>query len=145
MTLEIIFVAAVIVVLVVAFVVLTRRGNAGPVAQQPPDGGLEDGVVSDPVPVDAMRPRTNIAKREIGDASVAGSVAPSWAAQFEPRHGALDAGARRKLIDDLGMLRAPWCVPLLERAVVEETDSAIRSAAASALTQCRAAAGTTGD
>ena len=139
MTLEIIFVAAVIVVLVVAFVVLTRRGSAGPVAQQAPDVGLEDGVVSDPVPVDAMRPRTNIVKREIGDV---GDVTVSWAAQFASRHGPLDASARRKLIDDMDMLGASWCVPLLERAAGEEADPVIRDAAATALNRVRAAVGT---
>ena len=60
-----------------------------------------------------------------------------WTEQFEPRSGALDDEARLRLINDLGMLRAPWCVPLLVLACEEETDPAHRVAAQLALARCR--------
>jgi hypothetical protein len=58
--------------------------------------------------------------------------------EFEPRSGILDDADRLKLINDLGMLRASWCVPLLQRACEEEHDPANRAAAQTALALCRA-------
>jgi hypothetical protein len=51
--------------------------------------------------------------------------------------GTLDEDARQKLIADLQLIAAPWCVPLLERAVEEEHHEALRTAAERALEECR--------
>jgi hypothetical protein len=139
MTPELLFIAAIVVVLAVAFVVLTRRSGAVAPVQSTRDPALDDGVVSDPVPIGTTQPRPNAVQATIDGTGSSGEVPPSWAQQFEPRGSRLEAGARRKLIDDLGMLRAPWCVPLLERAAEEETDAANRVAAKTALERCRTA------
>ena len=43
-----------------------------------------------------------------------------WAKRFEPRDGAFDDATRLSLIRDLGIVRAPWGVPLLTQAYEEE-------------------------
>jgi hypothetical protein len=135
---EILFVAAIIVVLVIAFVVLSRRSSAAPSDDAARDAEMEEGVVSEPVPVAATAPRATIVKAEVEVATaMAFGTAPRWAKQFEPRSGALDGAARLKLINDLRMLRAAWSIPLLERASEEETDPAILAAVQAALAHCR--------
>jgi hypothetical protein len=135
---EILFVAAIIVVLVIAFVVLSRRSSAAPSDDSARDSEMEEGVVSEPVPVAATAPRATIVKAEV-EAAVA--TAPGfgrrWTTPFEPRSGSLDEAARLRLIRDLGMLRAEWCVPLLEQAYEEETGLALRVAVQGALERCR--------
>lgn len=49
----------------------------------------------------------------------------------------LDDDARLQLLSDLGLIGAPWCVPLLERALEEETNETHRRAAEQALDACR--------
>ena len=64
------------------------------------------------------------------------AVAPAemcWAKRFAPRSGALDDAARLGLIRDLGLVRAPWGVPLLVQAYDEEPDPAHRRAVLAAL------------
>jgi hypothetical protein len=61
----------------------------------------------------------------------------TWPKRFDASTGALDADARLCLINDLGLLRAPWCVPLLEQASREERDPAHRNAVQRALLLCR--------
>lgn len=56
-----------------------------------------------------------------------------WAKRFAPRSGALDDAARLGLIRDLGLVRAPWGVPLLLEAYAEEPDAAHRRAVLAAL------------
>lgn len=56
-----------------------------------------------------------------------------WAKRFAPRSGALDDAARLGLIRDLGLVRAPWGVPLLVQAYDEEPDAAHRRAVLAAL------------
>jgi hypothetical protein len=134
---EILFVAAIIVVLGIAFVVLSRRGTAGPPDDSARDAEMEEGIVSEPVPVAATGARATVVKAEVEVATLtAPSAAPRWAQQFEPRSGTLDDAARLKLINDLGMLRAAWCVPLLERAYEQETGPVHRAAAQLALVRC---------
>lgn len=50
---------------------------------------------------------------------------------------ALDDAAREKLLGDMQLIGAAWCVPLLERAVEEERDQTLRDAAVRALETCR--------
>jgi hypothetical protein len=135
---EILFVVAVVVVLGIAFVVLSRRSRTTPSQVSVRDSDMEEGVVSEPVPVVAAISRTMVHKAEIDlELETGNSAAPRWAKQFEPASGMLGDAARLKLIKDLGMLRAAWCIPLLERAYVEETDSTNRTAAHEALARCK--------
>jgi hypothetical protein len=135
---EIFFVVAIIVVLGIAFVVLSRRSGEAAPDDSARDPEIEDGVVSEPVPVPATATRATVVKAEVAFATATASdKARRWSKQFEPRSGTLDDAARLKLINDLGMLRASWCVPLLERACEEEIDPANHAAAQAALARCR--------
>lgn len=49
----------------------------------------------------------------------------------------LDDDARLQLIKDLGVVAAPWCVSLLERALDEETSEALLRAVRQALDACQ--------
>ncbi|HEX3464407.1 MAG TPA: hypothetical protein VHS78_10210 [Candidatus Elarobacter sp.] len=119
-----ILVLVVLVALAGAFVMLTRRDAAAvPAARNDGLGDEEEGIVSEPVPVN-------------GTAHVAEPDRITWTRQFDPHSGPLDDAARLRLIEDLGMLRASWCVPLLEQACREETDPAHREAAQRALASC---------
>lgn len=135
---EILFVAAIIVVLVIAFLVLSRRSGTAAPDETARDPEMEEGVVSEPVPVAASVTPAAVVKAEVEGASVTitGSL-PHWATQFEPRSGRLDDAARLKLINDLGMLRAAWCIPVLEQAFEDERDITLRTAAQVALERCR--------
>ena len=121
-------IVAIIVILVgvaVVFAAVTlMKGEPVPVGTSRHDDAT-DAVVSEPVPV--------------FDEAVAVEPAPEirWAEQFASRSGALDDAARLKLINDLGILRAPWCVELLEQATAEETEPALRVAVQLALARCR--------
>ena len=121
-------IVAIIVILVgiaVVFAAMTlMKGEAVPVGASR-DDGVSDAVISEPVPV--------------FDEAVPIESAPEirWAQQFASRSGALDDAARLKLINDLGILRAPWCVDLLEQASTEETEPALRVAVQLALARCR--------
>jgi hypothetical protein len=59
-----------------------------------------------------------------------------WSAQFDPRSGSLDEIARLRLIGDLGVIAADWCVPLLGQAYDEEPRADHRQAALTALAAC---------
>ena len=120
------FLIALIVIAVVIFFVVRARREPVPVAARPQDD-FEEGVVSDPVPIDDFA--------HVPPAADEPGI--RWTKQFEPRSGALSDDARLRLINDLGMLRAPWCVPLLQQAFEEETDPAHRVAAQLALARCR--------
>lgn len=106
----------------VAFVVNGRRQTAS-VAARAFDVG--EGLISEPLPTSAMDPER-----------IADKVNILWAKQFEPRSGELSDDVRLRLINDLGLLRAPWCVPLLTQAYAEERDPVLRAAAQIALTRC---------
>jgi len=51
--------------------------------------------------------------------------------------GALDEEARTRLLGDLGLVRAPWCVPILAQAYAEESAPQLRCAALLALVGLR--------
>jgi hypothetical protein len=147
--------AGVIVVIGTIIFILLGRKEKTPVAVGS-SADFQDGVVSEPVPITATSVRAALddVRSDADDrvaaaplnsaASAADTVAAPrperrvrWTEQFEPRSGALDDEARLRLINDLGMLRAPWCVQLLVRACEEETDPAHRVAAQLALARCR--------
>lgn len=60
-----------------------------------------------------------------------------WAKRFEPRDAAFDDTTRLNLIRDLGIVRAPWGVPLLTQAYEEEPAIEHRRAALRALAAYR--------
>jgi len=60
-----------------------------------------------------------------------------WAKRFEPQDGAFDDATRLNLIRDLGIVRAPWGVPLLTQAYEEEPAIEHRRAALRALAAYR--------
>jgi hypothetical protein len=122
-----ILVVIVIAVLAGAFVLISRRAAAPvPVAERDAPDEV-DGIVSEPVPVN-------------GIAHVAEPDRITWTKQFDPSSGALNDDARLRLIEDLGLLRAAWCIPLLEQALQEEADPEHRAAAQRALALCRSGA-----
>jgi HEAT repeat protein len=61
----------------------------------------------------------------------------AWPQQLLNGEGSLEPEARLRLIDDLGLIGAAWCVPLLARAYDEETDAAATHAVLRALNACR--------
>jgi HEAT repeat protein len=60
-----------------------------------------------------------------------------WSKRFEPSDGAFDDATRLNLIRDLGIVRAPWGVPLLTQAYEEEPTAEHRRAALRALAAYR--------
>jgi hypothetical protein len=126
------------VAIIVGWVLLTRRRGS-------PE------AVRVPVPV-AVPVREDVAfdvgvAAEVDDLPVEVSVpepaaSPSWPERVHRTKGALDDEARLRLIGDLGMLRAAWCVPILERAAEEEMNPDLHAAALAALAKCRRPAAT---
>jgi hypothetical protein len=120
-----ILIVVVVVALAAAFFMLTRRDAvAAPAASANFVDEAEDGVVSEPVPVN-------------GTAQGSEPDRITWLSQFDPNVGVLDDAGRMRLINDLALLRATWCIPLLEQACREESDPAHRAAAERALASCR--------
>jgi hypothetical protein len=62
-----------------------------------------------------------------------------WPKMFAPKSGRLDDEARLRLIHDLALVRAAWCVPILQQAYEEERNPDLRRAAREALTACEGA------
>jgi len=62
-----------------------------------------------------------------------------WPKSFAPKSGRLDDAARLRLIHDLALVRAPWCVPILQQAYETERNPELRRAAREALNACEAA------
>jgi len=120
-----ILVLVVIVALAAAFYIMTRRDGVAVPTAEPEALDEADGVVSDPVPVN-------------GTAHISQFDRISWTRQFGQSSSELDEDTRLHLIHDLGLLRAPWCVPILEQACHEETSPRLRTEAQRALTSCRA-------
>lgn len=60
----------------------------------------------------------------------------TWPQLVAPGSTGLDDEARLRLIKDLTLVRAPWCVPILQKAYEEEREPAHREAALDALTAC---------
>jgi hypothetical protein len=60
-----------------------------------------------------------------------------WSKRFEPQDRAFDDATRLSLIRDLGIVRAPWGVPLLTQAYEEEPAAEHRRAALRALAAYR--------
>jgi len=137
---EIVIAGIVVVAIAVAIAGFTAQRRPRDVVAVEPPRVEDDGIVGEPTPIVSFASV---------DASPATEQPPSmeqpqtakppvtWARQFEPRSGPLDEAARLKLIGDLEMLRAAWCVPLLRQAAAEETSPEMRDAAERALSRCQ--------
>jgi hypothetical protein len=90
-----------------------------------------------PVAQPASEPFAPAASSEAVAEPAAAETAPApemcWAKRFAPRNGVLDDATRLGVIRDLGLVRAPWGVPLLVQAYDEEPDAAHRRAVLAAL------------
>jgi len=64
----------------------------------------------------------------------------TWPALFAPESKDLDDAARLRMINDLALVRAPWCLPILRKACEEEREPALRQAAHDAVAACESAA-----
>jgi hypothetical protein len=133
-------VAALVAVALGAYLLAARRNPVAVTASAPFDA--EDGIVSEPVPIprtDARAVEASTPEPEPEPEPVAAEPAPAapaevcWAKRFAPRNGALDDSTRLGVIRDLGLVRAPWAVPLLVQAYDEEPDPAHRRAVLAAL------------
>ena len=60
----------------------------------------------------------------------------TWPTLFAPESRNLDDEARLRLIKDLALVRAPWCLPILRKACEEEHEPAMRQAAHDAVATC---------
>jgi hypothetical protein len=60
----------------------------------------------------------------------------AWPLRVAGRDG-LDDEARTRLLGDLGLVRAPWCIPILAQAYAEESAPQVRCAALLALVGLR--------
>jgi hypothetical protein len=141
----VVVVLMVAVAVVIGFVVMAGR-RPGALERRANDP--EDGVVSEPVPIVLSMPARAANRYRADDVTVVSddpiqAVVPSasrpdvrWTKQFEPRSGTLSDQSRLGLINDLGMLGAPWCIPLLAAACDQEPDPAHRVAAQLALARC---------
>jgi hypothetical protein len=63
----------------------------------------------------------------------------TWPSLFAPESKDLDGAARLRLINDLALVRAPWCIPILRKACEEEREPALRQAAHDAVAACETA------
>ncbi len=99
-----------------------------PVAHAAPEPVAQDEPIVSPA---AAAPPEAVAAPAAAEASPAPEVC--WAKRFAPRNGALDDATRLGVIRDLGLVRAPWGVPLLVQAYEEEPDAAHRRAVLAAL------------
>jgi hypothetical protein len=64
----------------------------------------------------------------------------TWPRLFAPESKNLDDEARLHLINDLALVRAPWCLPILRKACEEEQEPAMRQAAHDAVAACESSA-----
>jgi hypothetical protein len=129
MAVLLIITGVVVVLGAIAFIMNGRR-QAAPVAPHV-FNDFEEGLAGEPPSHSPIEPS------RIAVSSVVDETHPRWTKQFEPRSGGLSDEARLRLIKDLGLLRAPWCVPLLTQAYEEEADSVHKVAAKVALARCR--------
>ncbi len=132
-----------VAVIAIGFYLVRRSGPVGVVASAsadgyaPPPAPGEAVIVGDVMPIDANEPFAESAVASLGAAAAPKPVTIRWARRFEPRDGAFDDATRLNLIRDLGIVRAPWGVPLLTEAYEEEPAADHRRAALRALAAFR--------
>ena len=132
-------------------------GDVMPIDSNEP--GMPPGTTAPPPPADSGAPRRPAqvyeaprepAPRQLdtsvrtSDASISSAEDGAtqraeirWSKRFEPRDGAFDDATRLNLIRDLGIVRAPWGVPLLTQAYEEESAVEHQRAALRALAAYR--------
>lgn len=62
-----------------------------------------------------------------------------WPLRIDDTAVDLDSDSKIALIENLGLIGAPWCEEILKQADTEEDDSTVRRAIAFALSDCRQA------
>jgi hypothetical protein len=140
MTATIVMVVVVVAAAIVAIALLRRSSAAGAVALLPPEVPVTAtaamNAFTDPP---AAQPGFAIAPRDPIAEAPAEPVSPPvvWTTLVTEDQSVLDADARIRLLADLGIVRAPWCVPILIRACDEERDPNVRRAALEALSGFR--------
>ena len=143
MTVTGVLIALVVVAAVFAVMALRRMGDpastAVPVAAAAARTAAATAAVLEAVPAavagaaddDAPAGATPVADATAGEADA--EIAVRWPLRVAPRAAPLDEEARARLLADLALLRAPWCVPILAEAYAEESSAALRRAALKAL------------
>lgn len=101
------------------------------------DGGVVPNVVGARNGVVVPSTAAPVAEEPARVAAPTASAQAHWPERIDPRSGPLPEEARLRLLGDLGMLRAAWCVPILAQAYTEESDPALRRAALTALAGSR--------
>jgi hypothetical protein len=158
-SLTIVLVVIVALAAALAVIVLQRSAHAGdvPVPVRPTGAAavLSDDDFSstgEPFAVESAAAITTVAAGDEGTSIAAGSAGdvraeapleppvPAWTSQVAARTEPLDDEARERLLGDLGIVRAPWCVPILAQAYAEESKPALRCAALLALVGLRGSA-----
>jgi HEAT repeat protein len=153
--------AAIAVIAAIALFALRGRREAVSVATTDPneDPALsasgEAMIVGDVMPIDSNEPGMPAGTTELPPEAETraprrppqvyearrepGATQPEirWAKRFEPHDDAFDDATRLSLIRDLGIVRAPWGVPLLTQAYEEEPAVEHRRAALRALAAYR--------
>ncbi|MBV8751086.1 MAG: HEAT repeat domain-containing protein [Candidatus Eremiobacteraeota bacterium] len=100
-------------------------------------GGTDDAVVHDEAAAASADDESANARSGNDDATPAPPTVVRWAKRFASRDGALDDETRLNLLRDLGIVRAPWGIPLLTEAYDEETSREHRLQALSSLAAYR--------
>jgi len=149
-TIILILVAIIVIAAIALFALRDRGGDTVAVAADGNDDPAlsasgEAMIVGDVMPIDsnepAMPPGTAEVPREPRRAQVyeppTQRAEIRWSKRFEPRDGAFDDATRLNLLRDLGIVRAPWGVPLLTQAYEEEPAVEHRRAALRALAAYR--------
>jgi hypothetical protein len=129
MTLVVVIVVAIVVV--AAGVAISQRLGRAPAGVR-----VRQVLPTHPEPVAVADPPPQPEEEE-DPAPVVAAPAITWTAQLNSTP--LDDTARERLIDDLAMLRAAWCVPLLAKAYDEEVLASHRRRALVALANCEQA------
>jgi hypothetical protein len=159
-SLTIVLVVIVALAAALAVIVLQRSAHAGDVPVPVRPSG-EAAVLADddfsstgePFAVDSTAAVATVAAASDEGTSIAAGSAgdvraeappeppvPAWTSQVAGPTEPLDDEARGRLLGDLGIVRAPWCVPILAQAYAEESKSALRCAALLALVGLRGSA-----
>ena len=131
MTLTVVVAAIIVLTLALALMAIPRgRRKAIAVGSSAERGANDPEDWSDVSSEWDDEPQTRVIPRD---------PAITWPKLLDPRSKALDDAARLRLIEDLAVVHAAWCVPILQQAYEEEHEPAIHRAAREALATCKVA------
>jgi hypothetical protein len=139
MTVTGVLIALVVVAAVFAVMALRRMGDPASTAVHvaAPTARTGDATMAvleaTPVPSEADAGAPAAPSADVTAAEPDAEIAVQWPLRVAPRSAPLDEEARARLLGDLALLRAPWCVPILAEAYAEEPSAALRRAALNAL------------